>query len=333
MAIPKPKSQKSPKTKRPRKRPSKPYRSLTDRLQNLHLLLRVPSFSRWPLQVRFFCEDVYHLWQLWSDRVNGSIRSGIKVLLDLKQFAESIDDGKNPASTQAKGRRKRDAIGKGGIEGLEVGYSELRDHLEKSTSILAEIKGLQCAVCTKDLGPRTAMSLVCPQQFCRTASHMTCLATKFIEGEQVGALVAPISGRCPGCEEELQWIDLIKDLSLRVRGEKEVTQTMKKPRERKTKVPETKKVTGSQDEALTIVKEERADPDDGLAEAEMGALDTTNDSLPDDWFYQLDEDDDMKSVTSGLSDGVEAACPTKPSSIAPTLPAVIEDSDWDDAEF
>lgn len=308
--------------------------SLINELSNLHLLLRVPSFSRWPLEVRFFCEDVYQIWQGWNERVGGSIRDGIKVLLDLKQPEKAINGGEIHMGTQAKGKRKREALGKGGIEGLDVGYSELKNHLEKSIFLLAENEAFKCAICAKNLGSQIAMALVCPQEHCKAASHMTCLATKFTENEGPGAVVTPISGKCPCCKKELQWIDLIKELSLRRRGEKEVTQMMKKSKERKAKMPKTKNAAALQMEAYTVVEEDVVNPDEDLVEADMRVLDTSDESLPDDWQYQDDDEDDMMSVMSGhsaLSDGPEATSPTKRSSAAPKLPAVIEDSDWDDA--
>ena len=308
---------------------------LTDKLSNLHLLLRVPSFSRWPLQVRFFCEDVYREWQVWNERANGSIRSGIKVLLDLKQPKEIINDGEFPMSTKAIGKRKREALGKGGIGGLDVGYSELNYHVEKSIFFIAKDETLKCAVCANNLDSKTAMTLVCPENDCSIASHMTCLATKFIEDDEAGAAVIPISGKCPGCKAELRWIDLIMELSLRSRGQKEVAQIIKKPTESKTRLPKLEKALVSQLEAQNLEVEQVADPDDGLVGVDILAPHVSDESLPDDWQYQ-DDDDDMLSIVSGhstLSDGVEAESPTKRSLTATRLPAVIEDSELDDVEF
>ena len=53
---------KTNKTGKVSRRPGRPRTSLTDKLSNLHLLLRVPYFSQWPLEVRFFSEDVYKVW-------------------------------------------------------------------------------------------------------------------------------------------------------------------------------------------------------------------------------------------------------------------------------
>ena len=267
-----------------------------------------------------------------------SVRCGVKVLLDVKQPERIINDGELPMTTKAKSKRKLEALGKGGIEGLDLGYSELKNHIEKSSSMLAENKVLKCAVCAKNLGPKTEMALVCPQEDCWTASHMTCLATKFIEDEGAGAAITPISGRCPGCKVELQWIHLIKELSLRVRGQKELVKVTKKLKghETKTRVPKTTAAVASQPETHKFEEEDVADPNEDLAGVDMRAFDASDESLPDDWQYQDDDNEDLMSVRSdytALSDGVEAASPAKRSSTAPKLPAVIEDSELDDAEF
>lgn len=294
--------------------------SLKDKLSNLHLLLRVPSFARWPLEVRFFCEDVYDKWQSADKRVDASIRGGIKVLLDLKKPEEIINDVELPISKKAKGKRKREALGKGGIDGLDVGYSGLKKRLERSIFSLGEDQALKCAVCAKGLDPMTAMALVCPQEDCRTVSHVTCLAARFIEDEGAGTPVVPISGRCPGCRVELQWIDLIKETSLRARGQKEVAEIMKKPKERKSK------------QAHNLLEGNAADEDEDILGVNMRALDSSDESLPENWHYPDDDDDDKMSIMSGhsaLSDGVQAASPTERPSTALKLPAVIEDSEFD----
>ncbi|MCJ1257630.1 Slx4p interacting protein [Lignoscripta atroalba] len=212
-----------------------------DKLSNLHLLLRVPSFARWPLEVRFFCEDVYHVWQRWSDRVDGQIRSGIKIILDLEELAEHTATDDSLMNTQAEGKRKLEARGKGGLNGLDVGYAASKPHLEKSLFMLAESETNKCSVCAEDMGAQTAVAVVCPVEGCRTASHLTCLSMRFLQEEGQGALIVPTSGSCPCCKTEMQWIDLIKEMSLRARGEKELTQLMRKPRERKTKDPKSKR--------------------------------------------------------------------------------------------
>lgn len=274
--------------------------SLKNRITNLHLLLRVPSFSRWPLQVRFFCQDVYKKWQQWNKTVNRSIRDGIKVSLDMEHSKDTINTGNLPLSTEAKGKRNREAPGKGGVEGLDVGYGELKDHIGKSISCLAAHEAFKCAICAKEMGPKSATALFCNQETCRTVSHLTCLATRFVQDEGAIAAVTPVSGKCPGCKRELLWIDLVKELTLRLRGEGKVVQMMRKPREPSIRVPETKvtkmkmnNAAVSQLEAYAVPKEDVTDLDEVLVEAEMRALDASDESLPDDWHYQVDDDDEI----------------------------------------
>ena len=314
--------------------------SLKNRITNLHLLLRVPSFSRWPLQVRFFCQDVYENWQHWNKTVDSSIRDGIKVSLDMKQSEETINTGNLPRSTQAKGKQNREVLGKGGVEGLDVGYNELKDHIEKSISCLAEHEAFKCAICAKEMGPKLATALFCNQGTCRTVSHLTCLAARFVEDEGANAAVTPVSGKCPGCKEKVLWIDMVKELTLRLRGEGKVVQMMRKPRAPSIRVPKTKvpKMNNAAVslEAHALPQENVAESDEVLIEAELSALDTSDESLPDDWHHQVDDDDDIMTAMSSHvahTDGVEVASPTKGSSTSQKLPAVIEDSDWDDADL
>lgn len=323
----------SPKPGRNRKK-TRPRTSLTDKISNLHLLLRVSSFARWPLQVRFFCKDVYQVWQRWNERVNGSISNRIKILLDEKQTEEPIDGNEISVSTQAKGKRKREALSKGGVDGLDVGYSGLKGHVEKSILLLAEDEALNCAVCSKTLGPYPRMALICPRESCRTASHMTCLAAKFRMDEGQDSSVVPTSGMCPICKEDLQWVDLVKEMSLRARGEKEVAQLMKKPRERKVNVPKAVKLSASHINPYDDNDETDADRDNDLGEDALQVGAAEDDDLHDDWYIQED-DDDMISVTSaasGFSDN-DVASPTKPAKAVSQLAVVIENSDWDDAEL
>lgn len=331
ITFPMEKKKKSRRSGQVRKVKTRPDATLPNSLANLHLLLRVPGFTRWPLQVRFFCEDVHKVWQGYNERVAGGIGSRIKVLEDLKESEGVIDGNEIPMSCHAKGKRKREAIGKGGLDGLDIGYRELKGHVEKSISLLAEQEAPNCAVCSIPIGPKPTMALVCPSEGCRAVSHMTCLAAKFRAGEGNLALVVPALGKCPTCEADLQWVDLVKEMSLRASGPKEVAQLTKKARERKLKAPKAAKISGSQVERGDDKDDLDADPNSDLDEDPLQVGAAMDEDLPDDWHFQ--EDDDMMSVTSasGVSD-IDAASPAKPAKTASKLGVVIEDSDWDDAD-
>ena len=306
----------SSKTGRTRKRPTRPRASLSDKLANLHLLLRVQSFARWPLEVRFFCEDVFRVWQRWNDQTKERISSEIPITLDLKQ--RGTDNGvliDNPLQR----KRKTDALGKGGID---ASYQGMKTHVEKSLLHLAEGESVKCAVCKVELGQAKLTALVCPRDACKMASHLSCLAKTFIEEDADADHVLPRTGECPCCKNSLAWVDLVKDLSLRIRGDKEVTQLLKKPRSRKVKVALSTKVLSAKSVSDSD-EEERDSVIDGI----------TDEALPDDWDRA--EDDDALSITSAKS--AESTCSesatfVRPDRIRPRLGPVIEDSEWDEAQ-
>lgn len=309
----------SSKSGRTRRRPARPRASLADKLSNLHLLLQVPSFARWPLEVRFFCEDVHKVWQRWTARSDGKIRNGIKIVLDVKQHVESPDDVQAQKS--------------GGVGHIDVGYSGLKNHVQKSLCLLAEGGSHRCAVCTEILGFPAKTVLVCPNEGCETVFHMTCLSKRFLNEEGVSGSVVPVSGSCPRCKATLQWIDLVKEMSLRVRGENEVTQLMKGPRVRKVKV--TKVVSPLHDDALNtedaLNEEGEYDPTEDV----MHTRHESEEPLAADWYHLLDDDEDVMSVASAESEQsnyLDALSPARPNMPAEKLEVVIEDSDWSNAE-
>lgn len=304
---------KSPKSKKckAKKGPRRPRQSLTQMLANLHLLLRVPSFCRWPLQVRFFCEDVYQLWQRWNERADSGISKNIKVLLDIKAPGSTIDDESHPLSIRNKAKRRREAIDHGGVEGVDVGYSKLKGYIEKSISLLAEETSTDCAVCSNHIGSESKTVLVCSQGACRAVFHMPCLAAKFLNGEGGSGLVVPTNGKCPSCKAELLWVDLVKEMSLRTRGEEIVAQLTKKPKAKKTK-----SVAKSAVSQVNVGQSdnEGSATEDGGTEDHINVGAYSDDELPNDWHYQVDDDDtaSVTSATSQYSEGVNLASTSKP---------------------
>lgn len=313
---------------------------MRDKISNLHLLLRVPSFARWPLQPRFFCEDVYRVWERWTEKVSGTVGPGNNVILGRRQPVAALADNAKSMSPRAKDKRKREAPGKGGVESVDVksisvDYSALKGHLEKSALLMAENEDTACAVCGRNIDDRAEMRVVCPHDACKAASHVTCLATRFLAEEGPATFLIPTSGKCPACKAETQWVDLVREMSLRARGEKHVALMMQKTRERKTKAATKTKVAEAQIEVEGSKDEDGAKLSDDDSDDELLQIaSVVDDPLPDDWHYQED-DDDMASVTSvasDLEDGFSAVSHSSPQARAPRLEAIIEDTDWDDDE-
>lgn len=266
--------------------------------------------------------------------MDGAIRGGIRVSLDVKPPAESLIHDELPPCTEVRQDQKHDPAGKGGIEGIDAGYGQLKNRIEKSLFLLSEGEDTKCAICSEDINPHITTALVCPQGTCSTAFHMTCLAKRFLDSEQPEDSVLPTSGTCPKCDSRLQWIDLVKEMSLRTRGEMEMARLMKKPRIRKTKVSKTKKAV-LVDAAVEIADDEAEGDHYHTLDEDDADTSMIEDPLPDDWFYQEDDDDDSVSVTSATSairTSFDPPSSVKPISTGSRLEIVINDSDWDDAE-
>lgn len=300
----------------------RPMMTLIDRIKNLHLLLRVPSFTRWPLQVRFFCRDVYDKWQRWNKDVDRTIRNGIKVILDIQKSHDVQDNEEVRMNKRKKGKRKREAMGNGGVTGLDVGYSDIMDHVKKSMFLLDDDERISCAYCLKEIGADHATALVCPEKTCQAVSHMACLAKAFLANDCLDTVLLPTSGACPRCNAANLWIDLVKDMTLRARGQTEVSQLLNKSQMKNGEKAIPKNEIPLISQKLGLEQDTDLDGD-----SPDGAL--ADDPLPEDWQYQ-GEDDDAESMTSIASETSDAM-DTKFS--PQTLNAVIEDSDWDDAKM
>ncbi|KAI9781213.1 MAG: Slx4p interacting protein [Candelina submexicana] len=324
--------------------------SLTDKLSNLHLLLRVHSFARWPLEVRFFSEDVYNVWKRWAERVDSRIRNGIKISLDLKQVSSTepeLLDG-TPGSSQARSKA-RVTTGKEGLEGVSVSYDPLKDSVEKGLFMLADGESVDCGVCKVSMGRDPSSALLCPERGCRMVSHLTCLSKTFLAQEENEGAIVPTEGRCPGCNARQKWVDLVKERSLRTRGKREVEKLMKKPREKKTKA-----VKGNKHVSTTFTAEDQKVEEDGENDNEnddtepevsdieeqddtggLSARDMADAMNDDDWYYREDESDDNISVVSETSDSSMQSSLHSPKRLrkqqGKKLEIVIEDSDWEDA--
>lgn len=288
----------SPKTGRARKRAARPRLSLTDRLANLHLLLRASSFERWPLKVTFYAEDVYRVWQKWTTQESATLRRDIDVVMDVA-CRTSDEDGKARST---------------GIQAIDVGYGALQPHLEKTQTLLATSP--DCKICHTPLPSGGEMTLVCPTTGCETSYHLECLASTFLK-HGIDDLI-PTTGSCLGCGSQLQWVDLVKELSLRMRGADEIKKIfkMRKPRKKKQQDP-AHGVAQTVDE----LSEEDEDMDDPLP-------------MEDEWHELSDGGDDVVGERGLASDPspLPKAAAQYMADFGTWSEPLIEDSEWDDAE-
>jgi len=229
-----------------------------------------------------------------------------------------VEDG--GGSVEGVPRRKRRRVDREhGIGALPVTYSPEKARLEKASDIIGFEREGSCTVCKNDLEHDGGVYTICPSPGCESVTHITCLSKHFLASEPE-ALV-PIKGTCPSCQTEVRWVEVVKELSLRMRGQKHVEKLLRVKRVRKEAVEDCD-VDEDDDEAL----------EDAIYEKlkSLKKSDPEGKMEGDQWNEAVSGDSDAGSVASAAS---VASLPKKTDGKGKkrVLPSVIEDSDWDDA--
>jgi structure-specific endonuclease subunit SLX1 len=201
-----------------------------------------------------------------------------------------------------------------------VDYSNEKPHVEKGKNVVDFERGGSCTICQSDFEHDGGIYTICPNPGCESVTHLACLGQHFLK-DDTDALV-PVEGQCPTCNAELRWIDQVKEISLRIRGQKEVEKLLKGKRVRKGKEID---IDDEEDEDVEHAEDELK----MLRESNFGKRGT---DLGDTW-HEIDASDDS-DTSSIISNSSKAKTATSYKVIqAIGLGTVIEDSDWDDAEI
>ena len=145
---------------------------------------------------------------------------------------------------------------------MTVDYSNEKPHVEKGKNIVDFEREGSCAICHADLEHDAGIYTICPNNACESVTHLTCLSRHFLKDEEDALL--PVKGHCPTCKVEVRWVDVVTELSLRIRGQKEIEKLLRVKRVRKGKA-----VTASQ---ATNIDEEEDEEDDDELEDEIDML-------------------------------------------------------------
>ncbi|KAF2245948.1 GIY-YIG-domain-containing protein [Trematosphaeria pertusa] len=241
----------------------RPPMSLEARLKNLHYLLGVKSFVRWPLDVRFFAPDVFALWEKHTANMTPKLRKSILVQLTPAEPPVPATD----ASNEEQAFKVPDVI-----RAIPIAYEDCKAHVEKARTLLGDSQERSCGVCRKKANGKV---LVCPVGTCPTVTHMICLSQRFLAEEGTQDALIPIEGTCPGCHAPVKWGTLVKELSLRMYGQKEI-EAMFKPK-----------------------KNKKADSASEVEPAEPQEVGEQDDDLDETWMDEVDEDDDLPQLKIG----------------------------------
>lgn len=246
------------------------------------------------------------------------LRASIPITTDIPP--KLVLESETSEPPQAKKRKVEHGIG-----ALDLSYETCKAHVEKGKEVVDFEREGACTLCKDDLEHNAGIYAICPSPGCESVTHLTCLGKHFVEDADS---VLPIKGNCPSCKTELRWADIVKEATLRLRGQKEVEKLLKVKRARKG-------ATASQaaSEELDHELSEEEFMRDVQEELEfLRKFDPTGDNYDGIWHEIDDSDDsDTRSTTStDLRKGkAKPAAPTV--SKAGTLRTVVEDSDWDDA--
>ena len=214
-------------------------------------------------------------------------------------------------------------------------YSSLKAHLEKSMALHSDASPTICAVCSNAVEMLQSTVLTCSSESCRAVFHMACLADKGSENEPGNEDLIPFDVHCPLCRKRYQWNDLVRELSLRMRGADGLSRPAQNPSARKSKAAKasaSRKNLGDADRLDSQTGSSRIDLEDGDTIADMLLLEIDDAPLSDGW-NEIGEDDDNLSVGSARSRASSRqGSPLRLASEPPKLKTVIEDSEWDSAE-
>ncbi|KAH9882347.1 Slx4p interacting protein [Plenodomus biglobosus] len=240
-------------------RKRRPPMSLEARLKNLHHLLGVGSFCRWPLNVRFFAPDVFTQWQRHISKMQTKLATTITVQLTPAELPKLAAD----VHSEVRAHFVPDII-----RAIPVAYEDCKPHVEKSRGILGDGRQRTCDICNKAANSEDSLVLICPVDTCPSVSHMTCLSQKFLAEEAHKDALIPSEGTCPACRSPIKWSVMMKELSLRLHGEEELKVLFKPKRQKKS--------------------EQAASVDTDLEDAEEEDLDET-------WMDDVNDDEDRIS--------------------------------------
>ncbi|EZF73339.1 hypothetical protein H105_04805 [Trichophyton soudanense CBS 452.61] len=184
------------------KKSSNPRETMTSTMARLHVLLRSPYFSSWPLQVRFFNADIHRVWRGWAESASTFVPEHIS-------FKTDFDDG----ALSVEGLPLQNTLRK-----LDVSGKNLRSCREKTRFLLDAGDRLECGVCRSRLRLKDDLVVVCSSEMCRCTSHLLCLSSRFTQSEDSSNDLVPMSGRCPGCDSTIEWHILMREMTPRVRS-------------------------------------------------------------------------------------------------------------------
>jgi len=195
--------------------------------------------------------DVYAAWKKWCATANERLRTSLPVVTDFECDAVSRTV---EAGTTAAGAEEETSAGEGvegekeeqeqmvepwGIHTLPVDYEPIKEYVAKCHDIFEFEREGDCVVCREALDAGNGLHAVCMNAGCEGVGHLECWSKHILASDNaetgLGSSILPIQGKCPKCGGMVEWVDMMKELTLRMRGGKEVDKLLKVKRKRVAK--------------------------------------------------------------------------------------------------
>ncbi|KAG5977170.1 hypothetical protein E4U55_006976 [Claviceps digitariae] len=189
--------------------PRRPVHSLKSIMANIHVLTGVPSFARWPLNVHFFAQDAYSAWQERLESAQEPCRENLPILTDFACVRDLLENSEA-----------------GGIQSLPLNYLPMADYISKAHAIVEFEQQGNCVHCLGELEPGKGLHALCPNDACKAMGHLDCWSQHALSNDGIGHVI-PDHCSCPSCGGDIRWGDMVKELSLRLRGGAEVKKVLK----------------------------------------------------------------------------------------------------------
>jgi structure-specific endonuclease subunit SLX1 len=214
-----------------------------------------------------------------------------------------------------------------GIHALNVTHAPLKPHIEKSQALLASPQ--ICTLCSSSLPLSGASTLTCPSASCTSKTHLTCLATHFLNTENNSKKIAannnptptpsllPTTGSCPSCHATLQWRDLVQELSLRMRGSKELEVLFKPPR--KTRKNATAGAAAVEEEEDDEEEEDEEDLEAANSEPELEDEGDDDEVVADEWHQLSESEVEIEPIAEPVTAAATRSIAASSSKTAPSF--------------
>lgn len=214
----------------------------------MHLLLRVPSFARWPLTLHFFNKEVHTKWGKHCTTPGlEPLRPTLQIVTDFEPTAAEVFAANTSAKTVDESWSDDDSASEGGeessaeksdgpkwgVHALPLDHYPLATYLEKGQNITTFEREGTCVVCHQPLDHDKGLYAICSNGECEGVGHLDCWSRHLLHqrGEHGnGAVLLPMDGCCPKCDGAVTWAEMMKELTLRTRGQKEVDKILRKHR-------------------------------------------------------------------------------------------------------